>query len=993
LSFSLYTIAAENPFLRVLARWLLSDVAKTAPLSRITVLVPNRRSARALESVLMEESGKPAMLLPNIKPIGDIDEDLIADSLPQDGVADAISKASHLHAILNLLLQWANSNPQSEFARDVLASGAQAFALAQSLQQLVNQFETEDVDVEKLQGVYDLDLAGHRQNILDLLKVVTAELPKILLTEGVIGPSARRNAMIRFEAERIAQGKNKGPIIAAGSTGTNPATRDLLKAIALSPLGTVVLPGLDLGLDDLAWSSVTSEHPQYSLKTMLDHWRVTRADVKVLGQPQSSRMWLMGQALRPAEVAEQWSVSLRGQKDTVLSSLEGVELIETADRQQEADVIALALRRHVETSSTKAAVMTPDRDLATRVKAAVQRWNLDIDDSAGEPLLHNGKAALLLLLLQSIEEGFSAASLFALLYHADCTFGQDRKTHLERVRVLELIAYRGLPYADGLQHLAHRIEVQKAEIQKNVHAHPLLKNVSDTGWSAVYQFAIQLNAILTPLADGHTRTLFDHVKNLITCLETLSPPGEVMTSADQLFLDTMTVLREGSKWHPLLPLSKTQHSILHALSQETLRPPFNPESQLAIYGLAEARLVDVDLLILGGLAEGAWPARPESGPWLNRPMRSTLNLQQPERDIGVTAHDFVQGCGHPKVIVTWPKRLNGAPAIPSRWVLRLQAIMTAAGADAKKHLSNILPGLAAQLDVTGKFAPIKQPRPTPPLAARPTKYSVTRIEKLIRDSYHVYAQQILKLIPLDPIGQDVDAKLRGSLIHATLQQWSVALQHVPENEYLQLLLLKGREAFAPFMEFPEVNRFWWPRFERMAAEFVTVDAELRSSIINTLTEISGQYDFDIENTSHQLTARADRIDILQNGGLRIIDYKSGKPPTGKQMQSGFAPQLTLEALIAQEGAFKNINSKKVDDVFYFAVGGGNQEVKFSGFARNTPLNEEIAKAKLGLMTLLLGFQNPQTAFLPRTNMENESDVSDYDHLSRKREWQLEGTAF
>jgi ATP-dependent helicase/nuclease subunit B len=279
------------------------------------------------------------------------------------------------------------------------------------------------------------------------------------------------------------------------------------------------------------------------------------------------------------------------------------------------------------------------------------------------------------------------------------------------------------------------------------------------------------------------------------------------------------------------------------------------------------------------------------------------------------------------------------------------------------------------------------------MAARPTTYSVTRIEKLIRDSYHVYAQQIIKLIPLDSIGQDVDARLHGSLIHTALQEWTAALKHVPESEHLHLLLLKGREAFAPFMEFPEVNRFWWPRFERMAAEFIMVDAELRGNIIGTLTEISGHYNFSIENVNYLLTARADRIDILQNGGLRIIDYKSGKVPSGKQMASGFAPQLTLEALIATQGSFKQVHSKHVDDVLYCAVGGGNQEVKFTGLAKGNSISEEIAKTKLGLMSLLLGFQNPQTAFLPRINMEKDSDVSDYDHLSRKLEWQLEGTTF
>jgi ATP-dependent helicase/nuclease subunit B len=989
LSFQLYTIAAENPFLRVLAKWLLAEAAE---LSRATVLVPNRRSARALEAVLLQESGKPAMLLPNIKPIGDIDEDLIADSLPEDGIDNALHKTAHLHAILNVVMQWAKATPYSDLAQDVLASGAQAFALAQSLQQLVNQFETEDVDIEKLQSVYDLDLAGHRQNILDLLQVVTGELPKLMQRENLIGPSARRNQMIRLEARRIAEGKHRGHIIAAGSTGTNPATRDLLKAIALAPNGTVVLPGLDLTLDDAAWNAITSEHPQYSLKSMLDQWGVTRDDVQSMGVIPSDRMWLMGQALRPAAVAEHWIETLPGERERLAQSLNGVELIEAADRQQEADIIALALRRHVENSKAKAALMTPDRDLATRVTAALQRWNLTIDDSAGEPLLHKGKAALLLLLLQTVEEKFSANSLFATLYHVDCHFGEDRMQHLKTVRTLELVAYRGLPETEGLDTLVDRIATQKSALQNNPHAHPLLLQQTEEDWQAATTLAAKLIATLAPLSDGRERSLHDHIVRLLQCLDSLSPSREDVSPPDQLFFDVMVALQESSNWHPVLSLSKTQHSIINALSQETLRPPFHPDSQLAIYGLAEARLVDVELLILGGLTEGVWPARPESGPWLNRPMREALKLQQPERDIGVTAHDFVQGFSHSKVMLTWPKRIGGAPAIPSRWVLRLQAVATAAGLDAENLLSKDLGELSSQLDRATHFAPLKPPRPTPPVNARPTKFSVTRIEKLIRDSYHIYAQQILKLQPLDPIGQDVDAGLRGSLIHQALNQWSQALHQVPQSEHLHMLLLKGREVFSPFMDMPEVKRFWWPRFERMAKAFIDGDIELRQSIISTQTEISGHYEFVVGGIPHLLTARADRIDILESGYLRIIDYKSGRVPSIKQVESGFAPQLSLEALIATEGKFKGLNSAKLEDVMFIAVGGGKEGVKLTSLAKSCDLQTEITKAKAGLLKLLADYQNPNTAYLPRHNMQTEDDVSDYDHLSRKLEWQLEGTA-
>jgi ATP-dependent helicase/nuclease subunit B len=269
---------------------------------------------------------------------------------------------------------------------------------------------------------------------------------------------------------------------------------------------------------------------------------------------------------------------------------------------------------------------------------------------------------------------------------------------------------------------------------------------------------------------------------------------------------------------------------------------------------------------------------------------------------------------------------------------------------------------------------------------------VTRIEKLVRDSYWVYARGILKLVPLDGIGEDVDAALRGSLIHAALQDWTTALSQVATGESLKLLVAKGSEAFKPYMELPEVSRFWWPRFERMAKEFVEEDRSLRSETVHTLTEIAGRLNFDVSGVEHVLIARADRIDIGQNGALRIVDYKSGAVPSLKQMKSGFAPQLTLEAFIAAEGGFKGLQPSNVEEVVYISVGGTSQGVELRRLGGNDNITAEAAKAFAGLLALLEAFQIPATAYIPRHNPKLEDEVSDYDHLSRKLEWQLEGTA-
>jgi ATP-dependent helicase/nuclease subunit B len=589
-----------------------------------------------------------------------------------------------------------------------------------------------------------------------------------------------------------------------------------------------------------------------------------------------------------------------------------------------------------------------------------------------------------------VETNFSGPSLFALLHHQQCDFGLSRADHLHLVQALDLAGFRGLPEAVGLRDLARRLAARQAALAGDVHAHPLLKAMTEDTWRGMIALAAKLDATLSPLRDPEERPLADHIERLLNVLEVMTLPNDDVSAADASFATVMQALMDGSKWHPLLSLSKAQHSIINALSRETLRPPQRLDARLALYGLAEARLIEAELVILGGLVEQVWPARPDSGPWLNRSMRETVKVQQPERDIGLTAHDFAQAFGHAKVMITWPKRLDGAPAIASRFVLRLQAVMTSVGLNPQDQLDRNLPLLASRLDAPRHFRPRPRPAPVPEVTARPRQFSVSRVEKLVRDSYWIYARAILRLVPVDDQSGDVDAALRGSLVHQALQDWTRAMMQVPKQDHLALLLAKGRENFAPYFHMPEVARFWWPRFERMAVDFITLNQSLMLDVLSTHTELAGGLDFDVSQVEHRLTARADRIDITDSGALRIYDYKSGALPSLAQVKSGFAPQLTLEAAIARHKGFAALQSTEVEDVAYIGVGGGAKPVELQSLAEKNNVEDEAENAFTGLKSLLSKYQDHTTAYIPLHNPEKQDDASDYDHLSRRLEWQLQG---
>jgi ATP-dependent helicase/nuclease subunit B len=384
---------------------------------------------------------------------------------------------------------------------------------------------------------------------------------------------------------------------------------------------------------------------------------------------------------------------------------------------------------------------------------------------------------------------------------------------------------------------------------------------------------------------------------------------------------------------------------------------------------------------------------PDAGPWLNRPMRENFGLQQPERDIGTTAHDFCQALGHQQVIITWPRKIGGKPAMPSRWIVRLRIVLQALGLKSEEQLNDKLSTLVSTLDKPEAFRPHAKPRPTPPVQLRPTSFSVTGVETLVRDSYAVYAKRILKLEPLPNLNEEIGASLRGSLIHEALHFWGAAGRAASQEQSLAILLERGAAVFSPYMHLPEVARFWWPRFRRMATDFVERDIELRAETLTTFTEVGARLEFIVGDVKHALTARADRIDVQSGRSINIYDYKSGGVPGIKEVQSGFAPQLPLEAALARRGAFGPELPTQVDDAIYLKVGGTAKGVEPRSVApKDAPMDGLAELHFSGLRDLLAQYLKPGTEYLPRHNLQRETSRSDYDHLSRYGEWrQLDGS--
>ena len=436
-----------------------------------------------------------------------------------------------------------------------------------------------------------------------------------------------------------------------------------------------------------------------------------------------------------------------------------------------------------------------------------------------------------------------------------------------------------------------------------------------------------------------------------------------------------------------------------AFADRMARRPELPSAHLHIFGQLEARLTESDRVILGGLVEGVWPPAPRVDPWLSRPMRHELGLDLPERRIGLSAHDFAQLLGHDEVILTHSAKVGGAPAVASRFLHRLEAVAGEQRWKEAKAAGDKYVQYAGELDRPGKVEPIPQPAPKPPRETRPLKMSVTAIEDWLRDPYTIYARYILKLDPLDPVDMPLSAADRGSAIHDALGEFTQTFAGKLPEDPVRALRDIGEKYFAPLMERPEARALWWPRFQRIAAWFAEWETARRGDIDLIKAEIRGDIQIPLDHQrTFVLSARADRIERRRDGSYAVLDYKTGQPPTGKQVRMGLSPQLTLEAAILREGGFDNIPAdSSVGELVYVRLSGNNPpgeerslELKIKPNDTPQPPDEAADAARRKLEDLIRAFEDESQAYTSLNLSMWSNRYGAYDDLARIKEWSAAG---
>lgn len=956
-----FGIAPGCDFPKSVVMGLQSRISGQGPLAMaaVTLYVNTARMRRRITEIF---TAGGASFLPKIRLITEIDQDPTVDlPAPTPPLRRKLEMAKLISALLD-------AQPQ-------LAPRSAIFDLANSLANLMDEMEGEGVLPDRLAGLDVSNHSEHWERAQTFLKIIAP-----LYADGLGSQARLRSAALQI-AQLWAVHPPKDPIIIAGSTGSRGTTALFMQAVAKLPQGALILPGFDFDQPDHVWSQMddamtAEDHPQFRFRRLMDGLNIGPNDIQdwaASAPPAPDRNKLISLSLRPAPITHQWLQEGPSLPD-LPSATKDITLIEAPTPRAEALAIALVLRQAAQ-DGVRAALISPDRNLTRQVTAALDRWAILPDDSAGRPLGLTAPGRFLRQVAELFVEPVTPDRLLALLKHPLTQSGSGRGPHQMLTRALELKLRRygpAFPTADDI------FEWAKTQKEADV-------------WVAA------ISGIFGALQDHQNQPLIDHVHRHRLLAEKLAHSadgtGELwLRAAGIAALDLMTDLAAQAPYGNAISAAEYRQLFNVLIHQGDVREPVLAHPNIMIWGTIEARVQGADLVILGGLNDLVWPRLPDPDPWLNRKMRKDASLLLPERQIGLSAHDYQQAMGAPRVVMTRALRNAEAETVPSRWLNRLTNLMKGLPAnDGPLALEQMLARggdwvrMAATLDAPPpamladpRWVPATRPAPQPPTALRPKSLSLTAIERLIRDPFEIYARHILRLYPLDPLRPTANPRDRGIVVHMILQKF---VDDRPLTETRQAarrrLMDIARHLLAQEIPFPAMRTLWLAKLDRAADHFLAEDE--RHSGVTLAVESKGRQS--LGDLAFELYGTPDRIDRLTDGRLHLIDYKTGQTPTLAQQKS-FAKQLLLAAAMAERGGFAALGPSEVALITYIGLGAGDKVVEKS--VTCDELNQEWAK----LITLIGRYMQRETGYAARRALFESRIEGRYDHLARFGEWQM-----
>jgi ATP-dependent helicase/nuclease subunit B len=251
------------------------------------------------------------------------------------------------------------------------------------------------------------------------------------------------------------------------------------------------------------------------------------------------------------------------------------------------------------------------------------------------------------------------------------------------------------------------------------------------------------------------------------------------------------------------------------------------------------------------------------------------------------------------------------------------------------------------------------------------------VDRLKADPFSFYAQAVLGLRSLDPVDADHTAAWKGSAVHKVLEEWLAEDDCDPD-----LLLPRARKLLEGEAIHPVLRALWQPRLLE-AIDWVA--SEVRKDQAEGRRPLAAEKKGETQLSGVTLEGRADRIDRLPDGRIGIIDYKTGKAPSAKAVDAGFALQLGLLGLIARAGGFSEVTGTPGTHEYWSLAKDKTSFGKRSRMDAKVGSDDFLVHTQRAFAEVAAKYLTGEEPFVAKLHPAF-SPYGDYDQLMRLEEW-------
>lgn len=954
-------------FLKSVHEFIINRTNDKLSLSNFTILLPSRRSCNELKRIFLENSSNSAIILPNIRAIGDIDyDDLVLKQINKNDLenfsdfSNNTSRIKYKILLIKELLKWAKSSNKNLF-KDITIE--QASNLALELEKFLNEVNRNGLNLDDLEKIVDDEYSQHWQEVLNFLEIFGKKWNKFIKDNNVISVVDFKSRMIEFNAEYFKKNKPLNPIVIAGVSGSVKSTCEFIKSLIKYDNCYYFFKDLNKNLTEDEWKEIGVFHPQYSFKNLLDNCincerdRVKNLEFNncLIVNPIIEK--ILSFSMLPYNETHKWQSKLNIKKE----DFSHISKIECNNSFEELSVISLITKHVHETSNDNVAIITSDEIFANQLAVELKNLNLDVNNAFGNKISRTEVVKFLFLILDVIKNKYETVAFLSLLKHDFTLFGYN-KNELNRLTLL--------------------LEDKILRGYGNLGCEGILKKVNEFGNLELIDF---IKKIMETLDKFKCEKLnFQSVIKLhIELAENIASNSEVVGSnafwnnsknGDELLNFFNEVIKESESYGDIKNCDEYSYLLDYLIAENSYSDRYSIHPMVNIISPQEAKLINYDLIILTNLNDGRFPPHISTDPWMSKSMRKAFGLPDRDELIGNFAYDFTQFLCNKKVILTRSLKEDGVPTVKSKYLMRLETFLLCQN-HLKLEENNIWKEVFKKRNFAEQNIIIKRPKPKPPLDRRPRELYATKIEKLMNNPYDIYAEKILNLKKKDDFYENKIFAFFGSAVHEALENYIKNYKAAEFAKLYEKLIKYGKESFDKYFTDETSRELFFIRFSNIAEWFIEQDEAVRASGYNVYAErIEKLY---MKNIDFTIAAKIDRIEENEFGSINIIDYKTGNTPSTSDVLTAKKPQLIIEAIV--------LENKKTDKLVYWSIKGkGDEKIQ----EIDSDICELVNKGRDGIVRLITHFNVFENSYIATAFDLNDQNhyASDYKHLSRVEEW-------